>query len=115
MIFAECDVLLGTLDSRMKAPCFPGKLMNIFSTGNSVIAIVPDNCETAKVLRKHNIGSIIQSGDNEQFKNKLIVLKSKTELDKFNINSGKEFVQNYLNLENNVEKYEIIVNEKLIY
>ncbi len=49
-IISSSDINLISLDERMKAPCVPGKTINLFASGKPVIAIVAGDSETAYVM-----------------------------------------------------------------
>ena len=50
-IINSSDISLISLDERMNAPCIPGKTMNLMAFGQPLIAIVPEECETNRVIR----------------------------------------------------------------
>jgi glycosyltransferase involved in cell wall biosynthesis len=43
--------------------CYPSKLLGIMAAGRPVLAICPDSCEMARMIREQEIGFVIANGD----------------------------------------------------
>jgi glycosyltransferase involved in cell wall biosynthesis len=43
--------------------CYPSKLLGIMAAGRPVLAICPDACEMARMIREQEIGFVIANGD----------------------------------------------------
>lgn len=71
-IINSSDISLVSLDDRMKAPCIPGKLVNLMAMRQSIIAIVPSDSETARVIRESKNGVIVRPGDVEELKRAIL-------------------------------------------
>jgi glycosyltransferase involved in cell wall biosynthesis len=71
-IINSSDISLVSLDDRMKAPCIPGKLVNLMAMRQSIIAIVPADSETARVIRESKNGVIVRPGDAEELKRAIL-------------------------------------------
>jgi len=107
-IIYSSDVSFVTLDNRMNAPCLPGKLINLMAVKQPIIAAVPEESETAKILRKAQCGIIVPPGDYEKLKNTVLNLnKNFRNIENFGENSRK-FLEENMNLEKNIQKYEEI-------
>jgi colanic acid biosynthesis glycosyl transferase WcaI len=75
-IINSSDINLISLDDRMKAPCVPGKTINLFASGRPVIAIVAGDSETAYVMDLIDKDLVIQPGDTGALKNIILRLKN---------------------------------------
>lgn len=107
-IVNSSDVSLVSLDDRMKAPCLPGKLINLMAMKQPMIAIVPEDCETARVIRKSKSGIVIKPGNSEELMNTILNLYSDFQtLRKYGEN-GRNFLEENMDLSKNITKYEQI-------
>ena len=113
-IINSSDINLISLDDRMKAPCIPGKTINLLASGKPVIAIVAKESETAYVMDSVNKNLVIQSGDINALKNTILWLKNDIVLRSEVGIIQKHFFEEKMNLEGNVIAYEQIF-EKLIH
>jgi glycosyltransferase involved in cell wall biosynthesis len=107
-IINSSDISLVSLDDRMKAPCIPGKLINLMAMKQAIIAIVPDDCETAKVVRKSKCGIIVRPGNVEDLKEAILCFVSNNKTLNISHEISENFVKANLNSENNAKKYENI-------
>lgn len=99
------DITLISLDDRMMAPCLPGKTINLMASEKPIIALVPADSETARVIKEAGCGIVIQPGDTQTLKKGVMDLMNNREsLKKMGI-SGRNFLVNKMNLENSVRKY----------
>lgn len=105
-IINSSDISIVSLDNRMKAPCLPGKLINLLAMKQPIIAIVPHGSETAHVIQKAKCGIVINPGDIEELKNALLKLKDNLELREEFGKKGRKFLEENMILEKNVTKYE---------
>lgn len=108
-IINSSDISLVSLDSRMDTPCLPGKIINLLSFEQPIIAIVPPACETAKVIKESQSGLVISQRSVEQLTQAILELKSNPELRKKFGKSGRSYVEKNMNLTNSVKKYEDIM------
>lgn len=109
-IINSSDIELITLDKRMKAPCIPGKVCNLMSLGKPVIAIVPDDSETGKIMKKFECGLVIEPDKIEELKAAILILKSdQAKRERLGIRS-REFFMRDMNLEKCIDQYEAIFN-----
>ena len=112
-IINSSDINLISLDERMKAPCVPGKTINLFASGRPVIAIVAGDSETAYVMDLIDKDLVIQPGDISALKNIILRLKNDCSLKTKVSMAQRHFFEETMSLEGNVIAYESIF-EKLI-
>jgi len=112
-IINSSDINLISLDDRMKAPCLPGKTINLFASGKPVIAIVAKDSETAHVIDTINKGLVTEPKDINALKNSILRLKNDEKLRTEVKIKQKQFFMDKMNLAGNVITYEMIF-EKLI-
>ena len=107
-IINSSDISIVSLDRRMKAPCLPGKLRSFMAVKQPIIAAVPNESETAKLIKESKCGVIVSPGNYENLKNTIIHLNGNGR-DRENFGElGRKFLEENMNLEKNVETYEEI-------
>lgn len=107
-IICSSDVSLVSLDDRMKAPCVPGKLINLLGIGKSILASIPLESETASLIKEVDCGIAVKPGDVEGLCNAVLSLKKDAAArDKFSRN-GANFFRDKMDIEENIRKYEKI-------
>jgi glycosyltransferase involved in cell wall biosynthesis len=102
-IINSSDISIVSLDDRMKAPCLPGKLINLLAVKQPVIAIVPQESETTRVIQKAKCGIVVEPGNIEELKKAILKLKDDLQLRKDFGEYGRKFVEENMDLEKNVE------------
>ncbi len=113
-IVSSSDINLISLDERMKAPCVPGKTINLFAAGKPVIAIVAGDSETAYVMGLIDRDLVVRPGDTPALKNTIIRLKQDAERRTGTGLAQRHFFEEMMSLEGNVSAYEKIF-EKLVH
>ena len=98
------DVSLVSLDERMKAPCLPGKIINLFGVGQPIIASVASDSETAYVVNKAG-GIVVESGDPVGLSETILKISNEPTIRKDIGVIGKNFHQENMNLNRNIEQY----------
>lgn len=107
-IINSSDISLVSLDDRMKAPCIPGKLVNLMAMKQPIISIVPDRSETAKVISKSKNGLIVRPNNISELKYAILHLSAdKGSLGIFGEN-GLKFLRENMNLKEIIYRYERI-------
>lgn len=48
-----------------EAVCYPSKLLGVMAAGRAVLAICPQDCEMARMIREHELGWVMGNGDIE--------------------------------------------------
>jgi glycosyltransferase involved in cell wall biosynthesis len=109
-IINSSDIELITLDKRMKAPCIPGKLCNLMSLGKPVIAVVPLESETGKIMEKYGCGLAIEPDNIEDLKFAILTLKSDRAKREILGKRSREFFMTNLDLDRCIDRYETIFN-----
>lgn len=109
-IINSSDISIISLDERMKAPCIPGKLMSLMAVKQPIIAMVPIDSETAKVIQKSNSGIVVRPNDLEGLKNAILSLRDSTKIREYLGNNGLKYCTENMDLNKTVLKYEKIFN-----
>jgi glycosyltransferase involved in cell wall biosynthesis len=107
-IINSSDISFISLDGRMKAPCLPGKLINLLGMRQPIIASVPSDSEAAYVIKKGKGGIVTEPGNIVQLADAILKIKDNPELKKELSENGRKFVEENMDLEKNVTKYEEI-------
>lgn len=107
------DISIVSLDDRMKAPCIPGKVLNLMAASQPILAVVPDNCETARLINHAGCGIIVKPSDTDAFRSALIRLARDPELRRDYGVCGRQFLEEHMNLTCAVSKYEEIFGSLL--
>ena len=114
-IINSSDISIVSLDDRMKAPCLPGKLINLLAVKQPIIAIVPYDSETTRVIQKAKCGVVVNPGDIEELKDAILKLKDNIALREEFGENRRKFLEEDMDLEKNVKMYEeifgILLNE----
>ncbi len=110
-IISSSDINLISLDDRMKAPCVPGKTINVFASGRPVIAIVARDSETAYIMNQINPDLVIQPGNSATLKDMVLQLKNNEKLRTDTGMKQKQFFMDRMTLEGNVIAYEKIMQQ----
>jgi glycosyltransferase involved in cell wall biosynthesis len=107
-IINSSDISFVSLDNRMKAPCIPGKLINLMAMKQALIAIVPEDSETAKVIRRSKNGVVVRPGDIEELKRTILHFSENMRALKAMGENGNTFLKTNMDLEKIVLIYEKI-------
>lgn len=107
-IINSSDISLVSLDERMKAPCIPGKILNLMAMNQPLIAIVPNDSEAAKVVRRSKSGIVVKPGDVDGLSQAIINLSANAEALRKMGEYGQIFVRNNMNSNEIVQRYERI-------
>lgn len=107
-IVNSSDISLLSLDVRMQTPCLPGKTINLMAFRKPIIAIVPESCETANVLRRVRCAVVVKPGDIEGIRSAILYLKDNASARQAMGNNGRSYLEKNMNLEKNVALYEEI-------
>jgi len=102
------DISFVSLDERMKAPCLPGKLINLMACSQPIIAMVAAESETARVIGEAGCGIVVQPGDGEGIRSAILRLKEDASVRETMGSNGKRYLEGYMSLEENVALYEEI-------
>jgi colanic acid biosynthesis glycosyl transferase WcaI len=101
-IINSSDINLISLDGRMKAPCLPGKTINLFAAGKPVIAIVGRESETANIVQKNQSGIVIEPGNRKSLKKVILALTADDDYRRKLGESAREYFEKNMVLEKNV-------------
>jgi colanic acid biosynthesis glycosyl transferase WcaI len=107
-IIKSSDISLLSLDSRMQAPCLPGKTINLMACGKPIIALVPENSETAIILKRVQCAVVVNPGDIEGMRSAILRLKDNASAREAMGNNGRRYLEQNMNVEKSVSIYEEI-------
>jgi len=107
-IINSSDISLVSLDNRMKAPCLPGKLINLMGMEQSIIAVVPLDSEAAYVVGKSECGIIVEPNGIEELTDTVKKLRNCPEDRKKFGENGRKFLEENMDLNKNPSEYEKI-------
>jgi len=110
-IINSSDINLISLDDRMRAPCVPGKTINLFASGKPVIAIVAGESETAYVMDLIYPDLVVRPGDVNALKNTILRLKNDGSLRNTVGSAQRHFFEEQMSLEGNAVAYERIFEQ----
>jgi len=102
------DLSFVSLDERMKAPCLPGKMINLMACSQPIIAMVAEESETADVVRKAGCGIVVKPGDVAGIRSAILRLKEDASLRAAMGSNGRRYLEENMSLEKNVALYEEI-------
>lgn len=102
------DASFVSLDERMKAPCLPGKTINLMACNQPIIAMVAKESETADVIRKAECGIVVKPGDIASIRSAILYLKDNALARGAMGNNGRRYLEMNMSLEKNVALYEEI-------
>jgi len=102
------DISFISLDERMKAPCVPGKTINLMACSQPIIAMVAGGSETADVIRKAECGIVVKLGDVAGIRSAVLCLKGGAPAREAMGSSGRRYLEKNMSLEENVALYEEI-------
>lgn len=102
------DASFISLDERMKAPCLPGKTINLMACSQPILAMVAEESETAEVIREAQCGLVVKPGDVESIRSAIFCLKEDILAREAMGRNGRDYLESNMNLEKNVALYEQI-------
>lgn len=102
------DASFVSLDERMKAPCLPGKIINLMACSQPIIAIVAKESDTADVIRKAECGIVVKPGDIARIRSAILHLKDNAPAREVMGNNSRRYLERNMSLEKNVSLYEEI-------
>lgn len=110
-IINSSDICLICLDERMKAPCFPGKTINLLAAKKPIIAITEKTSETARIIIEARCGEVIEPNDTAGLQNAILRLFSSPQKRAIYGQQARNFFIKNMALENSVQSYEEIISQ----
>jgi colanic acid biosynthesis glycosyl transferase WcaI len=107
-IINSSDVSMVSLDSRMTAPCLPGKFINLLGASQPIIANVPEVNDIHWIVDKYKAGISVKPGDVDAFERAIRKMKGSSGLMKEMGMNGRRFLEGNMNLDRNSKRYEEI-------
>lgn len=102
------EVSFISLDERMRAPCLPGKTVNLMACSQPIIAMVAEESETADVIRKAGCGIVVKPGDGAGIRTAILHLKEDRSAREVMGSNGRAYLEANMSLPRNVVLYEQI-------
>ena len=107
-IVNSSDINIVSLDSRMTAPCLPGKFANLLAAGRPILAKIPRNNDIFKIVKDIKCGIAIEPDNISEFEEAIRKLKANLHQVNEMGRNGRKFFEENMNLENNAIIYEHI-------
>lgn len=107
-IINSSDISIICLDSRMTAPCIPGKFVNLMAVGSCIIANVPKINDVFSITKNEKVGLSVEPGNINDFEEAIRKLVRDKDLRENMGKNGEKFVKNNMNLDDVTKKYERI-------
>lgn len=104
------EVALVSLDKRMRAPCLPGKFLNLMGMKKPILAMVNSQSESARVVRDAECGYVVNPDNLEDIIDAVMTLKIDAELCKRLGENGRAFMLNHMTTEVTTRQYEDIIS-----
>jgi len=104
-ILAAADLAIIALVRGMKGISFPSRLYNILASGRPIIGIVEENSDLAKLIRRENIGWVVEPGDYKSLAETIEKAKKDLTLEEKGIKARK-LAEKYYSYENIMELFE---------
>ncbi len=112
-LLACSDVSLVCLRRDVATPVVPGKLMSIMASGRPVIASIPPNNDTERIVKKANCGLVVEAGNPQALSDAILYIYENFKLkDDFGRN-GRHYAEKHFSLEGAVQSYNSIIKKLL--
>lgn len=108
-LIQSSDVALISLDERMKAPCLPGKTINIMAMGKPILALVAADSETASVVTSAKCGIVVPPSDVSRIADAISLLKEDGDLREQYGLAGREYLMKHMEQSVVVQQYEEVI------
>jgi colanic acid biosynthesis glycosyl transferase WcaI len=112
-IINSSDICLICLDERMKAPCFPGKTINLLAASKPIIAITEKMSETGRIVTEAGCGEVTEPDNISGLQDAILRLFSSPEQRIVYGNRGRIFFVKNMALENSVKTYENLIMQMI--
>jgi glycosyltransferase involved in cell wall biosynthesis len=113
-IICSSDVNLISLDDQVKAPCFPGKTINLLAVKKPIIAIAGKDTETYSIMRTIDPYIVVEPNDPEKLIKLILKIKNNQELGIYLAEKGRSFFEDNMTLEKSVQSYEKVIAKIII-
>jgi colanic acid biosynthesis glycosyl transferase WcaI len=110
-IINSSDLSIVSLDSRMTAPCLPGKFVNLLGCRTAILANVPKVNDVYRIVTEENCGIAFEPGNIDDFEKAIRKLKDDPELIQKMGENGRRFLEKNMNLDKNSARYEQIFKQ----
>ena len=78
--------------------CYPSKLLGILAAGRAVLAICPENCEMAQMIKRENLGFVIANGNVGRGREVLLHARDNPDLVKAMAENASRHLRNHFTL-----------------
>ena len=112
-VVASSDVGLVTLNSRVRTPVVPSKILSLMAAGRPVLASMPLDGDAPKLIRKSGCGICIGPEDPELLAEKILFLADNPDICADFSRQGREFVVREMSLRKAVAELEDYIKSML--
>jgi glycosyltransferase involved in cell wall biosynthesis len=112
-VVASSDVGLVTLNSRVRTPVVPSKILSLMAAARPVLASMPLDGDAPKLIKESGCGICIGPEDPELLAEKIIFLAGNPDICADFSRQGREFVVREMSLRKAVEKLEEYIKNTL--
>lgn len=112
-VLASSDLQLVTLNSRVKTPVVPSKILSIMAAGRPLLASMPLDGDAPKLIEKADCGICIEPGNPQALAEKILYLHDNREMCERFERNGRKYVVENLSLTKAINDIEDIFNEAL--
>ena len=110
-VVASSDVSLVTLNSKVKTPVVPSKILSIMAAARPVLSSIPLDGDAPKLIEEAQCGICIGPENPEELAEKIIYLSENRDICERFGNQGREYVVTNLSLKRAVNDLENIFHE----
>lgn len=110
-VLAASDVSMINLNKNLTTPVVPSKLLNIMAAGRPVVASVPLNGDTPKIVAEAGCGLCVEAGDAQGLAQAILTLYHNPELAHEMGQRGRLYAEQHFSRESCVASYEEILRQ----
>lgn len=107
-VVASSDVGLVTLNSKVKTPVVPSKILSMMAAGRPVLASLPLNGDAPRLIKEAGCGICIEPENPEELAEKIIYLSENKDICEEFSKQGREYVVENLSLKKVIKDIENI-------
>lgn len=107
------DVALISLGESVLVPILPGKTVSIMAAGKPILALVPEDSETARIVSKNECGIVVSSSNPKDTVDAIHFMADNPEITKSYGENGRKFVEEHMDSKVVAKQYDEIINKLL--
>ncbi len=109
-VIAASDVQLATLNSKVKTPVVPSKILSIMAGARTVLASMPLDGDAPKIIKDAQCGICIGPENPKELAEKILYLYNNKEISKKFGENGREYVVRNFSLKKIIKDIENMFN-----